>query len=785
MVSRGSEDAIADIIMGVLAEGRHAARDPVRRPIDELAERNARRAEQPPRLGGVDEQGVGRFDADKVRLLAQTFAERFCEPADAHRLRPADIERARRHGAVAERPQHHAIGIALPDHVDMAGRKIDRRAGEHTRGHVVEDAVAHIDCVVEADDAARRSALARKILEHGLARDAGIGVSARRRYRRRCLGCAAVVDIDIRVHAAGRIGDDARADEAFGNEGRHQRVHGPGQFLLPGGAELASRHEHHIGRLWQRLDLPALEQIGLDALDAPAGEFFAHAFLAEAGNTDNALVWRGAFGETGERRPDFSGNAEHDDVAGNLLQCRDQCGRWRGHHLLEVRYVAEVIRERFGGLAHAVSSNGRCPQQPSGSAFAPARRQRWQNMPADVQSAASEEPELAMKVFMFHLMPYAYLDMSFSDKYRSAWVALPNTYFDPKKGHELYNRYLDELELAAELGFDGISVNEHHQNAYGLMPSPIVMAAALSRRVTQAKIAILGSAFCLRQHPLNIAEEHAMIDCITGGRIITGMVRGIGAEYYSTGNNPAISHARFQEAHDLVVQAWTRAGPFPFEGKFYHFEYVNVWPRPYQQPHPPIWTPSTGSSETIEWSAHPSRKYVYLQTYSPIASVARFLNYYREAAQRLYGYTASSEQIGWCAPVYVSDSDEKARAEAAPHIEALFNKLLRQPFQMIFPPGYLSAKSLKNMLSHKRSVTGQEHTIDTLIEQGIILCGSPDSVRKQLVDSHHLLGFQNFLAMLQFATLPRDLTDRNIRLFAREVLPALQTLTDREYAGLQ
>src|SRR5262249_1019838 len=140
---------------------------------------------------------------------------------------------------------------------------------------------------------------------------------------------------------------------------------------------------------------------------------------------------------------------------------------------------------------------------------------------------------------------------------------------------------------------------------------------------------------------------------------------------------------------------------------------------------------------------------------------------------------------GWCAPVYVADRDEKARAEAAPHIEALFNKLLRQPFQMIFPPGYLSAKSLKNMLSHKRSVTGQEHTVDTLIEQGIILCGSPDSVRKQLVDAHRLLGFQNFLAMLQFATLPADLTERNIRLFASEVMPALQTLTDKEYAGLQ
>ena len=390
-----------------------------------------------------------------------------------------------------------------------------------------------------------------------------------------------------------------------------------------------------------------------------------------------------------------------------------------------------------------------------------------------------------MKVFMFHLMPYAHLDMGYTEKHRAAWVVLPNTYFDPKKGHELYNRYLDELELAAELGFDGISVNEHHQNAYGLMPSPVVMAAALSRRTKQAKIAILGNAFCLREHPLTIAEEHAMIDCITGGRLITGMVRGIGAEYFSTGNNPAFSHARFQEAHDLVVQAWSKPGPFAFEGKYYHFEYVNVWPRPYQQPHPPIWAPSTGSTETIEWAAHPSRKYVYLQAYSPTQSVARYLNYYRECAQTMHGYTASSDQIGWSTPVYISDTDEKAREEAKPHIENLFNRYLRLPFEMLFPPGYLSSKSLKNMRSHKRSVSGQEHTIDTLIQQGIIVCGSPDTVRKQFMDTHRLLGFQNLLCLMQFGTLPRDLTERNIRLFASEVMPALQGLTDKEYAGME
>ncbi len=390
-----------------------------------------------------------------------------------------------------------------------------------------------------------------------------------------------------------------------------------------------------------------------------------------------------------------------------------------------------------------------------------------------------------MRIFIFHLMPYADLDMGYANKYRAAWVVLPNSYFDPKKGHELYNRYLDELELAAELGFDGISVNEHHQNAYGLMPSPVVTASALSRRTKTARIAILGNAFCLREHPLTIAEEHAMIDCITGGRLITGMVRGIGAEYFSLGANPAHSHARFQEAHDLVVEAWTKPGPFSFEGKYYHFDYVNLWPRPYQQPHPPIWAPSTGSTETIEWAAHSSRKYVYLQAYSPTQSVARYLNYYRECAERMYGYTASSDQIGWSTPVYVSDTDEKARQEAKPHIEILFNKLLRLPFEMLFPPGYLSAKSLKNMRTHKRSISGQEHTVDTLIEQGIIVCGSPDTVRKQFMDTHRLLGFQNLLCLLQFGTLPRDLTEKNIRLFAREVMPALQALTDKEYSGIQ
>ena len=288
-----------------------------------------------------------------------------------------------------------------------------------------------------------------------------------------------------------------------------------------------------------------------------------------------------------------------------------------------------------------------------------------------------------MQVLNFHLMPYAKLPDELYAK--SAWVTLPNSHYDAKIGHALYNRYLDELELCEEVGFDGIAVNEHHQTPYGMMPSPIVTAAALSRRTTRCKIAILGSAFCLRDNPLMLAEEHAMIDNITGGRLITGFVRGVGAEYYTSGINPTYSHERHIEAHDLVVEAWTRPGPFAFEGKHYLFEYVNVWPRPFQKPHPPIWCPSQGSTETIEWAAHPDRKYLYMQNFNPASTVVKYLNQYRTVAERKYGYAASSGQLGWAAPVYVAETDQKAIDEAREPIEFLFNKILKMPAGHVLP----------------------------------------------------------------------------------------------------
>lgn len=390
-----------------------------------------------------------------------------------------------------------------------------------------------------------------------------------------------------------------------------------------------------------------------------------------------------------------------------------------------------------------------------------------------------------MKVFMFHLMPYAALDLNYTDTYDTCWVKLPNTYFDVPTGTKLYNRYLDELEFADQLGFDGVVVNEHHQNAYGLMPSPVVIASVLARRTKNAKIAIIGNAFGLRDNPLTLAEEHAMLDHITGGRIVTGMVRGIGAEYFSFGASPALSHERYHEAHDLVVQAWTRPGPFEFEGKHYHFRYVNLWPRPVQQPHPPIWVPSQGSRETVEWVAHSSRRYTYLHSFSPAAVAKRYFDMYRDIARTRYGYAVTREQLGWTVFTYVAETDEIALRESRVHMEAFFEKFLKMPVEMMFPPGYTSIESYKGLMAAKKQ-NFQRRTAEMLIEQGMFACGSPKTVREILTKRYDELGFGYMLPMLQFATLPAELTRKNMELFGREVLPHLQALsTDKARAAAE
>jgi alkanesulfonate monooxygenase SsuD/methylene tetrahydromethanopterin reductase-like flavin-dependent oxidoreductase (luciferase family) len=377
-----------------------------------------------------------------------------------------------------------------------------------------------------------------------------------------------------------------------------------------------------------------------------------------------------------------------------------------------------------------------------------------------------------VKFVFFHLMPYPYLPDDFDERYSTPSLTFPNKHFDRDIGHGLYHRYLDELEYADRLGFDGIAVNEHHQSAYGLMPSPNIMAAALARRTERAQIMVLGNQIGIRGNPLRVAEEIAMLDHLTGGRVVSGFVRGIGWEYFGHSVNPAHSRARFNEAHDLIIKAWTSDEPFQWISPNYEYRYVNVWPRPLQQPHPPIYIPGAASTETIRFVAE--RRYTYMSVYAPSRTIRRGFDMYRQVTEEL-GHAPDPEKIGWSVPIYVAETEEEAHRKGRQHLMWLFHKGLKQGLEMVVPPGYMSASSMRGLLMSGMK-PWSELTYEELLSEGYAVVGTPETVTARLRELHEELGFGQMVALFSIGDITHEETTRSMELFATEVMPVLRPL---------
>ncbi|HZO72195.1 MAG TPA: LLM class flavin-dependent oxidoreductase [Ktedonobacteraceae bacterium] len=369
----------------------------------------------------------------------------------------------------------------------------------------------------------------------------------------------------------------------------------------------------------------------------------------------------------------------------------------------------------------------------------------------------------------FHLMPWPHLPPDFDEKYDSTWVTLPNSIYDPVIGHELYNRYFNEIERADQMGWDSVIVNEHHQNAYGTMPSPNIMAAVLTQRIKRAKIGIVGNALPLHDDPIRVAEEIAMLDVISGGRIISGFVRGTGMEYFSYNMNPTISRERMNEAHDLIIQAWTRPGPFAFEGDHYRYRYVNIWPRPIQQPHPPIWLPGTASMETIDFAAR--HRYPYMTVFMPMEQRKAAYEMYRRVAEEKYGYEAPPEQLAFCTPCIVAETDEQAIKEGEKYGMWLFNKGLKVRPQFNFPPGYVSERSFMGILKSGVWQRTERPSFKELMDTGVVIAGSVDTVIEKLSYYTDVLHAGMMVSGGHVGEIPDELVLKHQELMSKYVMP--------------
>ena len=384
-----------------------------------------------------------------------------------------------------------------------------------------------------------------------------------------------------------------------------------------------------------------------------------------------------------------------------------------------------------------------------------------------------------MKVNWFHLMPYPYLPDDFKQKYRSVWVDVPSDLYDPEKGHTVYNDYLDELEFAEQAGFDGLCVNEHHANAYGLMPSPNLMAAALTRRTSKAALVVLGNSIALYNPPLRVAEEFAMLDVMSGGRLVAGFPVGSSMDTnYAYGAPPASLREKYREAHDLIIQAWTHPEPFAFNGKYTQLRYVNIWPRPLQQPHPPIWIPGGGSIETWDWCLDYDYCYCYLSYYGYKRGKEVLDGFWQVVEQR--GVEPNPYRVGFLQLVAVADTDAEAEKLYAAHADYFYNRCLHIYEGFADAPGYRTMATLRRGFKPQFGAAASQAranlTWKDFVEQGYVISGSPGSVREQLTEAMRSMRVGHLMTLCHFGNMPLELTKHNTELFAREVMPSLKQM---------
>ncbi|HLY64388.1 MAG TPA: LLM class flavin-dependent oxidoreductase [Chloroflexota bacterium] len=388
-----------------------------------------------------------------------------------------------------------------------------------------------------------------------------------------------------------------------------------------------------------------------------------------------------------------------------------------------------------------------------------------------------------MKICMFHLLPYRYLPADFAERYRSVWVDIPSELFDPVRGHELYNQSLDELVYAAEMGYDGICVNEHHSNGYGLMPSPNLIAAALARQTRDAAILVLGNSAALYSPPTRVAEEFAMLDCLSGGRLVAGFPVGTSQDTsFAYSANPATLRERYYEAVDLIMQAWTNPNVFSFDGRFTQLRYVNVWPRPIQKPHPPVWIPGGGSIETWGWTLEHSYLYAYLSYFG-----------YKRARTVMDGFWKKADEMNvernpyhaaFLQLVVVGGSAGEIEDKYGPHCEYFFNTMLHVWPGFREAPGYRSVATIKAGLQGQIGSFGDRPPFldwRSLLAQGNVVAGTPSQVAEQLEEVARTLNIGHLLILNQIGSMPHELAEENIRLTATEVLPKLRPIWDGQW----
>jgi alkanesulfonate monooxygenase SsuD/methylene tetrahydromethanopterin reductase-like flavin-dependent oxidoreductase (luciferase family) len=352
-----------------------------------------------------------------------------------------------------------------------------------------------------------------------------------------------------------------------------------------------------------------------------------------------------------------------------------------------------------------------------------------------------------------------------------------NKFYNPVDASRLYNERLVEYRLAEEVGFDAIMTNEHHGGPYCMQIRCNITTTAIAAQTERVRLLQLGNPLPLWDNPVLAAEEIAMIDLISKGRLVAGIVRGGGQEQIAVNVNPVYNKARFREAHDLMIKAWTEPGPWRWEGEHYDVRVVNPWARPLQQPHPRIFVPGSLSPDTVTFAAEHAYPFVSLS--AGLERTMAIWNIYDEEAER-QGYTPGPQHRGYLMRCHVQRDEDHAKknAEQFDWMLGEFTGISNPVWNT--PTGYSSLAARKARLVRQ----GTKTTIDERIAQHSIVAGNPkqviEGIRYWLEETRPGI----LILLANDGRVSHEDSLSCIRLLGEEVLPAVRDIAkDLELEG--
>jgi alkanesulfonate monooxygenase SsuD/methylene tetrahydromethanopterin reductase-like flavin-dependent oxidoreductase (luciferase family) len=392
-----------------------------------------------------------------------------------------------------------------------------------------------------------------------------------------------------------------------------------------------------------------------------------------------------------------------------------------------------------------------------------------------------------MQAWYLNENPYPFVPQHVLDNADSVRASLPNKYCDPRIAADLFEEALDEYLLCDDLGINVVS-NEHHAGINCLFGASPLILGILARQTRRVRILSLGTLVTVRKDPVRVAEEYAAADVISRGRLDIGFVKSGGTEMASGNTNPVGNVERFWEAIDLILKALTQQeGPFSWEGKHFTHRHVNIWPRPWQQPHPPLWA-ATGDPES---SAELGRRsMINVLVFRGVEGTQRAWAAYRRARAEAGLPAPGPDRFGYTAFVYAGDTDEEGVGVGSKLLWFLNTGLKSAPQYSKFLPGQ-TPPPLAPPLYRSAPPTGSGPTAvapagrnaatlvgvnaEQAIARGLMFAGNPDTVYRQIMEFQDKVGpFEHLILASRSGFMTHAEAEKGLNLFAKEVLPRLQ-----------